>query len=72
MLPAAAGTFWCGTRAAGAIFGFDGLGAGERNILLSVLTRVAQFRATQDLWAGDPAFVALLDALRRGCPEFAG
>ncbi len=33
---------------------------------------VAQFRATQDLWAGDPAFVALLDALRRGCPEFAG
>lgn len=33
---------------------------------------VAQFRATHDLWAGDPAFVALLDRLRRGCPEFQG
>lgn len=33
---------------------------------------VAQFRATQDLWAGDPAFVGLLDALSRGCAEFAG
>jgi transcriptional regulator with XRE-family HTH domain len=32
---------------------------------------VAQFRATHDLWAGDPAFVALLQRLRRGCPEFA-
>ena len=25
--------------------------------------RVAQFRATHDLWAGDPAFIALLDRL---------
>jgi len=33
---------------------------------------VAQFRATHDLWAGDPAFVELLDRLRRGCPEFHG
>ncbi len=31
---------------------------------------VAQFRATHDLWAGDPAFVALLERLRNGCPEF--
>jgi transcriptional regulator with XRE-family HTH domain len=31
---------------------------------------VAQFRATHDLWAGDPAFVALLRRLRGGCPEF--
>ena len=33
---------------------------------------VAQFRATHDLWAGDPAFVALLERLHRGSPEFAG
>lgn len=32
---------------------------------------VAQFRATHDLWAGDPAFRALQDRLRAGCPEFA-
>src|SRR5882762_9607524 len=32
---------------------------------------VAQFRATHDLWAGDPAFVALLARLRDGSPEFA-
>ncbi len=32
---------------------------------------VAQFRATHDLWAGDPAFLDLLDRLRRGRPEFA-
>jgi len=32
---------------------------------------VAQFRATHDLWAGDPAFVALLERLRQGSPEFA-
>jgi len=31
---------------------------------------VAQFRATHDLWAGDPAFQDLLERLRRGCPEF--
>lgn len=31
---------------------------------------VAQFRATHDLWAGDPAFIGLLERLRRGCPEF--
>jgi PAS domain-containing protein len=31
---------------------------------------VAQFRATHDLWAGDPAFLDLLARLRRGCPEF--
>ena len=31
---------------------------------------VAQFRTTHDLWAGDPAFVCLLDRLRAGCPEF--
>jgi len=33
---------------------------------------VAQFRATHDLWADDPAFVELLARLRAGCPEFAG
>jgi transcriptional regulator with XRE-family HTH domain len=33
---------------------------------------VAQFRATHDLWAGDPAFVDLLDRLAQGCPEFTG
>lgn len=33
---------------------------------------VAQFRATHDLWAGDPAFVSLLARLRSGCAEFAG
>ncbi len=32
---------------------------------------VAQFRATHDLWAGDPAFVELLARLRNGSPEFA-
>jgi transcriptional regulator with XRE-family HTH domain len=31
---------------------------------------VAQFRKTHDLWAGDPAFVDLLDRLKRGSPEF--
>jgi transcriptional regulator with XRE-family HTH domain len=31
---------------------------------------VAQFRATHDLWAGDPAFLALQERLRDGCPEF--
>ncbi|CAN5888741.1 helix-turn-helix domain-containing protein [soil metagenome] len=31
---------------------------------------VAQFRATHDLWAGDPAFVELLDRLHRESPEF--
>ena len=31
---------------------------------------VAQFRATHDLWADDPAFVELLDRLRRDSPEF--
>jgi transcriptional regulator with XRE-family HTH domain len=31
---------------------------------------VAQFRATHDLWAGDPAFVDLLTRLRNGSPEF--
>lgn len=31
---------------------------------------VAQFRATHDLWAGDPAFVDLLDRLRSAGPEF--
>ena len=32
---------------------------------------VAEFRATHDVWAGDPAFVELLARLRAGCPEFA-
>ena len=31
---------------------------------------VAQFRATHDLWAGDPAFVDLIERLRRGNREF--
>lgn len=31
---------------------------------------VAEFRATHDLWAGDPAFVDLLARLREGSPEF--
>jgi MmyB-like transcription regulator ligand binding domain len=33
---------------------------------------VAQFRATHDLWAGDPAFRDLLARLQQGCPEFSG
>ncbi len=33
---------------------------------------VAQFRATHDLWAGDPAFVELIARLRAGSPEFIG
>jgi transcriptional regulator with XRE-family HTH domain len=33
---------------------------------------VAEFRATHDLWAGDPAFIDLLQRLRDGCPEFEG
>lgn len=33
---------------------------------------VAEFRATHDLWAGDPAFIELLDRLRAGSKEFAG
>src|ERR1700681_4179002 len=33
---------------------------------------LAQFRATHDLWAGDPAFQDLLARLREGCPDFAG
>ena len=33
---------------------------------------IAQFRATHDLWAADPAFIDLLERLRSGCPEFAG
>ncbi|MCW5748086.1 MAG: helix-turn-helix domain-containing protein [Alphaproteobacteria bacterium] len=32
---------------------------------------VAQFRATHDLWAGDPAFADLLQRLRAESPEFA-
>jgi len=32
---------------------------------------VAQFRATHDLWAGDPAFVELVSRLEQGSPEFA-
>ena len=31
---------------------------------------VAQFRMTHDLWADDPAFLDLLQRLRRGCPDF--
>ena len=31
---------------------------------------VAQFRTTHDLWAGDPAFDALLEQLRAACPDF--
>ncbi len=31
---------------------------------------MALFRTTHDVWAGDPAFVELLDRLREGCPEF--
>lgn len=33
---------------------------------------VAQFRASHDLWAGDPAFLDLLARLRAGSPDFAG
>jgi len=32
---------------------------------------LAQFRATHDLWAGDPAFQDLIARLRHGSPEFA-
>jgi len=33
---------------------------------------IAQFRATHDLWAGDPLFATLVERLGRGCPEFLG
>ncbi|MCW5737498.1 MAG: helix-turn-helix domain-containing protein [Enhydrobacter sp.] len=33
---------------------------------------VAMFRTTHDVWAGDPAFIDLLDRLRRDSPEFPG
>ena len=33
---------------------------------------IAQFRATHDLWAGDPAFRDLMARPREGCPEFEG
>jgi transcriptional regulator with XRE-family HTH domain len=33
---------------------------------------VAQFRVSYDLWAGDPAFEALLERLRQDSPEFPG
>jgi transcriptional regulator with XRE-family HTH domain len=70
------------------IFGFGRLADGDRNVLLTMLTKpatrklfgaswadearrmVAQFRATHDIWAGDPAFVSLLERLRQGSPEF--
>ncbi len=42
-------------------------GRGVSEIVLAV----AQFRATHDLWAGDPAFLERLQRLRQGCPEFA-
>jgi len=45
-----------------ALFG-DGWAAEARRM-------VAQFRATHDLWPGDPAFTDLLARLRSGCPEF--
>ncbi len=32
---------------------------------------IAIFRATQDLWADDPAFVGLVERLRQDCTEFA-
>ncbi|MFE9633420.1 hypothetical protein [Streptomyces sp. NPDC006463] len=32
---------------------------------------VTQFRAAHDLWAGDPAFLELLERLRGQSPEFA-
>ena len=31
---------------------------------------VSLFRATHDLWPGDPAFGSLVAQLRMGCPEF--
>ena len=31
---------------------------------------LAQFRPTYDLFADDPAFIALVGRLRRDCPEF--
>jgi hypothetical protein len=31
---------------------------------------VAQFRASHDVWAGDPAFIALIARLKAGSPEF--
>ena len=32
---------------------------------------VSLFRATHDLWPGDPAFTQLVEQLHSGCPEFA-
>jgi transcriptional regulator with XRE-family HTH domain len=31
---------------------------------------IALFRTTYDVWAGDPAFIELIDRLRQGSPEF--
>jgi MmyB-like transcription regulator ligand binding domain len=36
----------------------------------SAKTMVAQFRATHDIWADDPAFRDLLQRLKQGCAEF--
>jgi transcriptional regulator with XRE-family HTH domain len=32
---------------------------------------IALFRATHDLWSGDPAFIELFERLRQGSPQFA-
>ena len=37
---------------------------------IQTLWMVTQFRATHDVWAGDPAFTELLERLRQGSPEF--
>jgi hypothetical protein len=42
-------------------------GAGWADVAKSM---VAMFRATHDVWAGDPAFTELLTRLRQGSPEF--
>jgi transcriptional regulator with XRE-family HTH domain len=44
-------------------------GDGWANVARAML---AQFRATHDLWAGDPAFAELVDRLRQASPAFAG
>ena len=46
--------------------------APARQYVVLAKRMVAQFRATHDLWAGDPAFAELVERLRRGCPEFEG
>jgi hypothetical protein len=71
-------SYWCQQRKlagrARDIGPVAGEPARERRPETSTLVSItpAQFRVTHDLWAGDPAFAALLERIRLGSPEFVG